>query len=166
MVTYLALIVAFSSPSKAVPDALSAPMALAKASNRAVFAVFTATWCKPCGELRTVLNSPTLSKLLGQKLVVTYIDVSDSTKAENLLLRAKYCSGAAPMPAYAIIASNGRLVANGFGNSPNKSHRSVLSYPLTRLSIGDFMRMLSKIPKGLDVKTLWQIRAELEKRIT
>lgn len=154
-----------ASQKAPVIDVLAKQKAEAKASNRYVFAVFSASWCRSCTDLRELLESPAFSKHFRKKFVTTYVDVSDSSQVRNLLLRSQYCSAKAPMPAYAIIGPDGRLISNSFGNSASKAHPSVLSYPLTRKNIGDFLLMLNKVPKGIDMDTLWKLRGELEKRI-
>jgi thiol-disulfide isomerase/thioredoxin len=135
---------------------LAGALATAKAENKRVFLIFSASWCGPCRSLARLLD--TQKAELEQHYVFVKLDISRDQHAESL--RERYPeSKNGGVPWYAILDETGKeLITSNLEETSRRYGSSNVGYPGRRKGMDHFVKMLKQTAPRLTEDTLSQLR--------
>ena len=128
----------------------------AKAEDKKVFLIFSASWCGPCRRLARLLDSQKAE--LERHYVFVKLDIDRDQHAESL--RERYPeSKNGGIPWYAILDAAGKELITSNMEKPNAPIRlDERGFPTTRREIDHFIKMLKQTAPGLAEDTLAALR--------
>lgn len=136
---------------------LTKAQAQAKAENKKVWVIFTASWCGWCKKLDAFLADPEMSKLIKKNFVVIHLDVLESGEKKALENEGgidvmKSLSGEnAGLPFSAFTEANGKMLINS--NRTTTDPKTNIGYPAAPEEIAHFVKMLkSHAPRLTDAE--------------
>lgn len=131
--------------------------AQAKAENKKVWVIFTASWCGWCKKLDAFLADPEMSKLVKKNFVVVHLDVLESENKKSLeneggLDVMKQLNGDnAGLPFSAFTDASGKFLINT--NRTTNDPKTNVGYPAAPEEIAHFIKMLkSHAPRLSDAE--------------
>ncbi|MCX6121064.1 MAG: thioredoxin family protein [Ignavibacteriales bacterium] len=126
---------------------LKAAVTDAQSSNRNVFLIFHATWCKWCKRLEAALNDPEIKTLIDKNYVVVMLDVQErgdkiqtheNPGGQKLL--SDFGGNNAGLPFVVFLNRKGKMIANS-NVMPKKQN---IGYPGSKEEIATFTKLLKK----------------------
>lgn len=149
-------------PTRDAQKMLDDALAQAKAEDKRVFFIFSASWCGPCRMLARFL-APHKSEL-EKHFVFVKLDVSRDEHAEELRERFKE-SASGGVPWYCILDSESKVLATS--NMPEvnpKYGTSNMGFPTEPPEVEHFVGLLQKTAPHLPADKLAEFKAELLKK--
>jgi thioredoxin-related protein len=134
---------------------LQAAVAEAQSSQRNVFLIFHATWCKWCKRLEAVLHDPEIKPLIDNNYVVVMLDVQERGDKiqthENpggQAVMSDFEGNDAGLPFVVFLNRKGKMIANS-NVMPKKQN---IGYPGSKEEIAAFVKLLKKTAPHLTGK--------------
>jgi thioredoxin-related protein len=154
----LMLLLMFAGSSLAAETPPGADQVLAQARMQAseqhknIFLIFSASWCGYCRKLDALLASPEVNPIIARHYVIARLSVSEeyrrvnpkpnSPGAEELVSKLGGPKG--PVPFFAFLDSNGKLIINSCRPVKDKPAGENIGFPVEPNEIAWFMTMLRK----------------------
>ncbi len=128
----------------------------AKAENKRVFLIFSASWCGPCRQLERLLDTQKVE--LERHYVIVKPDISRDYHAETL--RARYPESLnGGIPWYAILDAEGKeLITSNKAKPTGRSGSTNVAFPGNRSGMDHFIKMLKQTAPALSEETLSALR--------
>ncbi|MFB3920514.1 MAG: thioredoxin family protein [Terriglobia bacterium] len=147
--------VAADKPPRA-EEILEGARATASEQHKNVFVSFGASWCEPCHELESFLASPQIQPIITKHFVITRVTVAEEYGGNPKLnnpggekLFRKLGGAWGSLPFFAIVDSNGQLIANSRKPPKSKDDSGNIGFPTEPDEIEWFVNMLKKGAPGL-----------------
>jgi thiol-disulfide isomerase/thioredoxin len=125
---------------------LTKAQAQAKAENKKVWVIFTASWCGWCKKLDAFIADPEMSKLIKKNFVVVHLDVlegADKKALENeggIDVMKQLNGENAGLPFSALTDANGKMLINS--NRTSTDPKTNIGYPAAPEEIAHYVKML------------------------
>lgn len=157
-----AFLLAHKLPTRDAEAILSEALARAKASDRRVFLIMSASWCGPCRMLARFL-SPHKSEL-DRHYVFVKLDISRDSHVRPLQVRYEGKDAHNGVPWYVILDAAGRPLATSNAKEAEEWGSTNIGFPSTKTGIDHFVTMLRQTAPRLSDQALASLRRELEKK--
>jgi thioredoxin-related protein len=139
----------------------------AHATNKNVFVIFHATWCKWCKRLESVLDTSVVKSIIDEHFVTIRIDVQERGEKQQThenpggrKFLATLHGDSAGLPFYAFLNNSGKLIENS-NAMPDKQN---IGYPGSKEEIAAFTGLLKKSAPHLTEQQSAIITEILEKK--
>ena len=134
----------------------------AKAENKRVFLIFSASWCGPCRRLARLLD--TQKAELERHYVFVKLDIDRDEHAESL--RDRYPeSKNGGIPWFAILDAAGKeLITSDMPEPRHRAGYSNIGFPDTQKGIAHFIDMLKQTAPHLSEAVIAELRKATERR--
>ena len=150
-------------PTRNAETMLNEAMTKAKAENKRVFLIMSASWCGPCRLLARYLVENKAE--LERHFVFVKLDISRDTEAEVLRERYEGKENSNGVPWYAVLDDAGKtLITSNSKVLEEEGGQSNIGFPSSKEGIDHFMKMLEQTAPRLDGQALAALRKGLEKK--
>jgi thioredoxin-related protein len=136
-----------SIKSESAQSVLKAAIQQAQSSQKNVFLVFHASWCKWCKRLEVVLEKPGIKKIIEDNYIVTFLDVLERDEKKKTLenpgseeVLKSYGGEEAGLPFLVFLNGKSKMIANSNVMPGDKN----IGYPGSNEEIGAFIKLLRK----------------------
>jgi thiol-disulfide isomerase/thioredoxin len=137
-------------------------LAKAKADDKRVFLIMSASWCGPCRMLARFLAANKTE--LARHYVFVKLDISRDTHAEVLRERYEGKEASNGVPWYVILDAAGKpLITSNAKALEEESGSSNIGFPSDKEGIDQFLKMLRETAPGLTDEALAALRQGLQK---
>jgi thiol-disulfide isomerase/thioredoxin len=157
-----AFLLAHKLPTRDAEAMLSEALAHAKAGDRRVFLIMSASWCGPCRMLARFLAANKAE--LDRHYVFVKLDISRDTHAQELLARYEGKDARNGVPWYVILDAAGRPLVTSNAKESEEWGSTNIGFPSTKTGIDHFVTMLRQTAPRLSDQALASLRRELEKK--
>ena len=150
-------------PTRDAETMLTEGLAKAKAENKRLFLIMSASWCGPCRVLARFLtaNKPELER----HYVFVKLDVSRDEHARNLLERYEGKDASNGVPWYVILDEAGKpLITSNAKELDEDSVSTNIGFPSSKPGIDHFLGMLRQTAPRLSDESIAALRQMLEKK--
>jgi thioredoxin-related protein len=145
---------------------LESALQKARDSNKNVFLIFHATWCKWCSRLETALDSPEVKKIIEKHYVVARLDVLERGEKKQtdenpggVEILNKSGGEKSGLPFLAFLNAKNKMIANSNVMPGNQN----IGYPGSKEEISAFIKLLKKTAPKMSRKQAEVIRDYLVK---
>jgi thiol-disulfide isomerase/thioredoxin len=147
-------------PTRDAEAMLADALAQAKAEDKRVFLIMSASWCGPCRMLARYLAAHKTE--LERHYVFVKLDVSRDTHADDLRLRYEGKDAANGIPWYVILEASGKpLITSSSKELEEETGSSNIGFPSSPKGIDHFAKMLTRTAPGLSADALAALRQAL-----
>ena len=150
-------------PTRNAESMLAEAMVKAKAEDKRVFLIMSASWCGPCRLLARYLVANTAE--LDRHFVFVKLDISRDQEATAVLERLQGKENSNGIPWYLILDDAGKTLITSNSKAVEEEYgTSNIGFPSSEEGIGHFMKMLKQTAPRLDDQALAGLRKGLEKK--
>lgn len=149
-------------PTRDAEAMLAEALAKAKAENKRVFLIMSASWCGPCRLLARFLSEHKAE--LSKHYAFVKLDISRDDHAEDLRLRYEGKDASNGVPWYAILDADGKALITSNAPQPEDYGSTNIGFPSSKEGIAHFAKMLADTAPRLPAEALGRIRLALEKK--
>ena len=150
-------------PTRNAETMLNEAMTKAKAENKRIFLIMSASWCGPCRLLARYLVENKAE--LERHFVFVKLDISRDTEAEVLRERYEGKENSNGVPWYAVLDDAGKtLITSNSKVLEEDGGQSNIGFPSSKEGIDHLMTMFQQTAPRLDGKALAELRKGLEKK--
>lgn len=150
-------------PTRDAEAMLAEGLARAKAEDKRVFLIMSASWCGPCRMLARFLAAN--KDELGRHYAFVKLDVSRDAHANELIERYEGKDTSNGVPWYVILDADGKpLITSTSAEGDGEDGPSNIGFPSSKVGIDHFMTMLRQTAPRLSDEGLAALRRKLEEK--
>ena len=154
-----AFLLSHKLPTRDAQTMLADGLAKAKALDKRVFLIMSASWCAPCRMLARFLVAN--KSELERHFVFVKLDISRDTHAEALRKQFKEAESAG-VPWYVILDASGKPLINSNAKEiGEESSSSNIGFPSSKEGINHFLMMLKQTAPRLSEEAIATLRQQL-----
>jgi thiol-disulfide isomerase/thioredoxin len=157
-----AFLLANKLPTRDAEAMLSEALAQAKASDRRVFLIMSASWCGPCRMLARFLTANKAE--LNRHYVFVKLDISRDAHAQELLVRYEGKDARNGVPWYVILDASGKPLITSNAKEAEEWGSTNIGFPSTKSGIVHFVAMLRQTAPRLSDEALATLRGGSRRR--
>ncbi len=147
-------------PSRDAERLLADGLARARAEDKRVFLIMSASWCGPCRLLARYLAAHKAE--LGRHYVFVKLDVSRDLNADALKLRYEGKDAANGVPWYVILDASGTPLVTSNAEALEEDYGTTnVGFPSSEVGINHFLKMLEQTAPRLSAEALAALRRGL-----
>jgi len=161
-VALAAFLIEHKLPTRDAEAMLEKGLAQAKAEQKRVFLIMSASWCGPCRMLARFLSAHKAE--LGRHYVFVKLDISRDTHARVLQERYEGKDASNGVPWYVILDAAGKpLITSNAKELAEEYGTTNVGFPSSKQGIDHLLKMLKQTAPGLSAGALAVLRQELDK---